>query len=217
MKRILILLFILKLSVANAKIGIEGGLYGEYFRTNVSYNGGKFIFSGGAVAYIQLGKYVTLNYRFGGGNYSTEYAYIHCPASWALAGYCWNGYRNITKVGILFGIIPEGIGFYTRQDHSGIHINLNLLGFEYFHKRKDWEDFIDIRPDLICRYRFRKGSKFQMVSPYAGLTLNYIPRKKFPDFKVGLAITFESKQSGKKEKVRNDENENNNENKSTPE
>lgn len=203
MKRILVILFILNLSVANAQIGIEGGVYGEYFRMDAGYRSGSNIFSGGAIAYVQLGKFYTLNYRIGGGNYSSTYAYLHCPTSWAVASLL----SHDNKAAILLGIIPEGIGFYTRQDHTGIHISLNLLGFEYFHKRKSWNDDFEVRPDFICRYRFRKESKFQMVSPYAALTLHYIPReRKFPDFKLGIALTFES---GKREKkASNEEDEN---------
>ena len=191
MKHILILFFILKLSVATAKIGIEGGAYGEYFRTYVPFTGGKFIFSGGVVVYVQLGKYITLNYRFGGGNYSSEYRYIHCPASWGVAGYLINNNGNIW--GSFLGIIPEGIGFYTRKDHSGVHIALNPLSLEYFYKRNDWDDIYVLHPEAICRYRFRKESKFQMISPYAGLgVFSSYHQRKFPDFKIGLSISFES-------------------------
>ncbi len=197
MKRLLVLLFVLNLSVANAQIGIEGGVYGEYFRTDVSYTNANYIFSAGAVAYVQLGKYITLNYRFGVGNYSSEYRYIHCPTSWAIGGHLIN--RNGNIYGAFLGIIPEGIGFYTRKDHSGIHVGLNLLGFEYYHKRKDWHDDFEIRPDFLFRYRFRKESKFQLISPYAGVTLFYNSLKKVPDFKLGIAITFESKKSEPKE------------------
>ncbi len=161
-----LLLFLLSEHVsAQHKFSAEVGGYAEirYFRTMPYYHGDA-LKPLGVQLFLNIGTRLSLDYQIGGTRYvNSVYGNMHLPAGM--------GYGSILlgdrkPYGALLFLIPEGVGYYFKDDHSGLHISVRPFGMEYFHKLRSDQETYEKTASLSFRYRYVAGTKGLAASAY---------------------------------------------------
>lgn len=143
---------------AQHKFSAEIGGYAEirYFRTMPYYHGDA-LKPLGIQLFLNIGKRLSLDYQVGGTRYvNSVYGNLHLPAG---MGYGSMLLRDRKPYGVLLFLIPEGVGYYFKEDHSGVHVSVRPFGMEYFHKLRSDEETYEQTASLCIRYRYVAGTK----------------------------------------------------------
>lgn len=141
------------------------GGYAEirYFRTTPYYHGDA-LKPLGVQLFLNIGKRLSLDYQLGGTRYvNGVYGNMHLSAG---MGYGSMLMRDRKPYGALLFLIPEGVGYYFKEDHSGMHVSVRPLGMEYFHKLRSEQETHEQTASLSIRYRYVAGTKGLAASAY---------------------------------------------------
>jgi hypothetical protein len=150
---------------AQHKFSAEIGGYAEirYFRTMPYYHGDA-LKPLGVQLFLNIGKRLSLDYQIGGTRYvNSVYGNMHLPAG---MGYGSMLMRDRKPYGALLFLIPEGVGYYFKEDHSGVHVSVRPFGMEYFHKLRINQETYEQTASLNIRYRYVPGTKGLAASAY---------------------------------------------------
>lgn len=143
---------------AQHKISAEVGGYAEirYFGEMPFYHGNA-LKPLGVQLFLNVGKRFSLDYQIGGTRYvNSAYGNMHLPAG---MGYGSILMRERKPYGALLFLIPEGLGYYFKEDHSGVHVSVRPFGMEYFHKLRSDQETYEQTASLSIRYRYVAGTK----------------------------------------------------------
>lgn len=150
---------------AQYKFSAEIGGYAEirYFRTMPYYHGDA-LKPLGVQLFINISKRLSLDYQIGGTRYvNSRYGNMHVPAGMGFSIFM---LRERKSYGALLFLIPEGLGYYFKEDHSGVHVSVRPFGMEYFHKLRSIQETYDQTASLSIRYRYVAGTKGLAASAY---------------------------------------------------
>lgn len=150
---------------AQHKFSAEVGGYAEirYFRTMPYYHGDA-LKPLGFQLFLNIGKRLSLDYQLGGTRYvNGVYGNMHLPAG---MGYGIFMLRERKSYGALLFLIPEGLGYYFKEDHSGVHVSVRPFGMEYFHKLRSEQETHEQTASLSIRYRYVAGTKGMAASAF---------------------------------------------------
>lgn len=150
---------------AQHKFSAEVGGYAEirYFRTMPYYHGDA-LKPLGVQLFLNIGKRLNLDYQIGGTRYvNSVYGNMHVPAGMGFGSMLM---RDGKPYGALLFFIPEGVGYYFKEDHSGVHVSVRPFGLEYFHKLKSEQETYEQTASLSIRYRYVAGTKGLAASAY---------------------------------------------------
>lgn len=150
---------------AQHKFSAEIGGYAEirYFRTMPYYHGDA-LKPLGFQLFLNIGKRLSLDYQIGGTRYvNSTYGNMHVPAGMGFGIFM---LRERKSYGALLFLIPEGLGYYFKEDHSGVHVSVRPFGMEYFHKLRSDQEAYAQTATLFIRYRYVAGTKGLAASAY---------------------------------------------------
>jgi hypothetical protein len=150
---------------AQHKFYAEVGGYAEirYFRTMPYYHGDA-LKPLGVQLFLNIGKRLSLDYQIGGTRYvNSVYGNMHVPAGMGYGSFL---LRDRKLYGAFLFLIPEGVGYYFKEDHSGVHVSVRPIGMEYFHKLKSEQETYEQTASLSIRYRYVAGTKGLAASAY---------------------------------------------------
>lgn len=150
---------------AQHKFSAEVGGYAEirYFRT-MPYYRGDALKPLGVQLFLNIGKRLSLDYQIGGTRYvNSVYGNMHVPAGMGYGSFL---LRDRKVYGALLFLIPEGVGYYFKEDHSGMHVSVRPFGLEYFHKLRSDQETYEQTASLSIRYRYVAGTKGLAASAY---------------------------------------------------